>query len=105
MQRPEHHFLVCASFRLNGDPQGKCHRKGAVNLMQYLEEEILDRGFSATVSSTGCMKLCEDGPVMVVYPEGHWYGEVDEETIDVVLDAIEGGDVPALAQLGEGRRI
>jgi (2Fe-2S) ferredoxin len=30
---------------------------------------------------------------MVVYPEGHWYGEVNEEKIDEVLDAIGEGRV------------
>ncbi len=67
--------------------------------MQCLENEILDRGISATVSSTGCMKLCEKGPVMVVYPEGHWYGEVDEEKIEAVLDAIADGRTLDLVQL------
>jgi hypothetical protein len=25
------------------------------------------------VSSTGCLKLCEKGPVVLVYPQGYWY--------------------------------
>ena len=44
------------------------------------------------VSSTGCLKLCEHGPVLVVYPENHWYGEVNEEKIDEVLDALQAGE-------------
>jgi (2Fe-2S) ferredoxin len=43
------------------------------------------------VSSTGCLNLCEHGPVMIVYPEGCWYGEVNEDKIDNVLDALENG--------------
>jgi (2Fe-2S) ferredoxin len=35
--------------------------------------------------------MCEKGPVMVVYPQGAWYGPVDEPTIDAVLDALEEG--------------
>ena len=89
MGKPERHFMVCASFRVSGDPQGACHKKGAVSLMQYLESEILDRGMDAQVSSTGCLKLCDKGPVMVVYPEAKWYGEVTEEKIDAILDDIE----------------
>ena len=91
MKKPEYHFLVCNSFRLNGGPQGVCNKKDAASLLQYLEEEILDRGLDAMVSSTGCMKLCEKGPVMVVYPAGHWYGEVNEEKIDEILDTLEDG--------------
>jgi len=93
MKKPKYHFLICNSFRLNGDPQGVCNKKDAVGLMQYLEEEILDRDLDAMLSSTGCLKLCEKGPVMVVYPQGHWYGEVDEDKIDEILDALEDDGV------------
>ncbi len=67
--------------------------------MQYLENELLDRGIDAVVSSTGCMKLCEKGPVMVVYPEGYWYGGVDEGLIDEVLDGLEDDSLDNIARL------
>jgi (2Fe-2S) ferredoxin len=95
--KPTNHILVCNSFRLTGAAQGTCTRKDAPSLAQYLEDEISERGIDALVSTTGCLKMCEKGPVMVVYPAGAWYGAVDEATIDAVLDALEGGlDVPAL---------
>jgi len=40
---------------------------------------------------TGCLKLCANGPVMVLYPQGDWYGNVDEKKIDGLLNAIETG--------------
>lgn len=92
MNKPEYHFLVCNSFRLTGEAQGVCNKKGAPSLLQHLEEEILDRGIDGMVSSTGCLKLCEKGPVMIVYPAGWWYGEVDEDKIDEILDALEDGN-------------
>ncbi len=92
MQKPQYHFLVCNSFRLQGDPQGICNKKGAVNLLQYLEEEIIDRGINAQISSTGCMKVCDRGPVMVIYPNAWWYGELTEEKVDDILDALEDGE-------------
>jgi (2Fe-2S) ferredoxin len=92
MEKPKHHICVCASFRAGGDPKGVCHKKGSVGLLPYIENEILDRGLDAQVTSTGCMKACDFGPVMVVYPEGLWYGNVDsEEVIDEILDALEAG--------------
>jgi (2Fe-2S) ferredoxin len=92
MNKPEYHFFVCNSFRLTGEAQGVCNKKGAPSLLQYLEEEILDRGLDGMVSSTGCLKLCEKGPVMVVYPQGWWYAEVDEGKVDEILDALEDGN-------------
>jgi len=89
MTTPAYHFFICNSYRVNGEPQGVCNKKGAVDLLQYLEGEILDRGMDGTVSSTGCLKLCTKGPVMVLYPHGKWFGEVTEEKIDEILDALE----------------
>jgi (2Fe-2S) ferredoxin len=92
MNKPEHHIFVCASFRVGGEPKGICYKKGSVNLLQYLETEINDRGLeNIVVSSSGCLKFCDKGPVMVVYPEADWYGEVTESAIDEILDALEAG--------------
>ncbi len=94
MDKPEHHIFVCASFRAGGDPKGVCHKKGAVDLLSYIENEILDRGMNAQVTSTGCMKACDFGPVMVVHSQGIWYGNVNsEETVDEILDDLEDGSV------------
>lgn len=94
MEIPKHHIFVCASFRVSGEPKGICHKKGSVNFLQYIEEEILDRGMTdILLSSTGCLKQCDNGPVMVIYPENYWYGNVDsEEAIDAILDALEEGE-------------
>ncbi len=93
MKKPEHHIFVCASFRMSGEPQGVCYKKGSVNLMQYLESELADRGMSGvSVSSTGCLKVCDRGPAMVIYPENWWYGKVESESdIDAIIDALEEG--------------
>ena len=92
MEKPKHHIFVCASFRVAGESKGVCHRKDSVNLLQYLQTELTDRGMDdVMVSSTGCLKVCEKGPVMIVYPEGNWYGEMNEEKVDTILDALQGG--------------
>lgn len=92
MEKPAYHILICASFRVNGDPKGLCHKKGSTNLLQYIEEETLERGMDVLLSTTGCLKQCEKGPVMVVYPHNHWYGGVEsEEIVDEILDALEEG--------------
>jgi len=91
MKRPDFHIFVCSSFRLSGEPQGVCYKKGSTDLLSILEEEILDRGLDALVSTTGCLKVCDRGPAMVIYPQNWWYGEVDEDKLDEILDALEEG--------------
>jgi len=33
-----------------------------------------------------CLRICEQGPIAVVYPEGAWYRAVDEEAIDQIIE-------------------
>lgn len=88
--KPSCHILVCASFRTSGDPKGVCHKKGSTDLLQYIEEQLLDRGIDGLVCATGCLKQCDAGPIMVVYPQGVWYKGVEgESAVDAILDAFE----------------
>lgn len=91
MKKPDHHILVCSSFR-GTEIKGKCAKKDSMQLVPYFEEEIEDRGLNAIVTTTGCLSLCDEGPVVIVYPQGHWYKKVEgEEAADAILDAMESG--------------
>jgi (2Fe-2S) ferredoxin len=97
MQKPQYHFFLCNSFRVNGDPQGSCNRKGSSRLLQCLQEEITDRGIDAIVSTTSCLNVCEKGPVLVIYPQAWWYHKLTEGKIAEILDALEQDQpVPAM---------
>jgi len=94
MEKPEKQIFVCASFRVSGEAQGACKKKGANSLLGYLESELSDRGMDGvTVSATACLKACDRGPVMIVHPDNVWYGKVDEEAIDSILEAMEEGKI------------
>ena len=93
MTKPDIHIFICSSSRVSGEPKGVCSKKNSHELIQYIEEEIADRNIEGVlVTNTGCFKLCDKGPIMIVYPHGHWYGEVDEATVDQILDALEKGE-------------
>ncbi len=89
MHKPQYHFLLCNSFRVNGDPQGSCNRKGSRELLNHLQTEVADRGIDAIVSTTSCLNVCEKGPILVIYPQEWWYHELTVAKLDQILDAIE----------------
>ena len=93
MAPPATPSFVWMCFRVGGEPQGICNKRGAADLIQYLEGELADRGMSSLVTSAGCLKVCDRGPAMVVYPKGDWYGNLSEEAIDEILDAMEESSV------------
>ncbi len=94
MIQPKYHVFVCTSCRINGVQKGFCHNKGSVGIVERLMEEIEDRGLSGevVVNNTGCFGICDKGPIMVVYPEGVWYGSVSVDDIErIVEEHFEGG--------------
>jgi len=94
MALPEKQILLCQSFRVNGEPKGICHKQ-TEGFAQYIEEEILDRGLDMQIITTGCLKQCESGPIMVVQPNNWWFKQVDsEEAIDAILDGVEDNEPP-----------
>ncbi len=76
-----YHALLCA---------GKNCTTG-LNLVKYLrarlQEEGLDQGSNhVRVNRAGCLGICTQGPIMVVYPEGVWYAALDEVVIDRIIE-------------------
>ena len=37
-------------------------------------------------TKANCLRICEGGPVAVVYPEGAWYGACDPPVLDRIID-------------------
>jgi (2Fe-2S) ferredoxin len=95
MKKPKYHILVCNSYRVGSDAQGACNKKGGVKFFQYITEGAADRGIDAVVSSTGCLNVCAQGPIMVVHPNNFWYGNISEDAIDEILDALENDELVA----------
>ena len=96
MLKPKKHIFVCTSSRPNGQQKGFCHTKSGVDILSNFREEIEERGLGGEVfiSNTGCFGLCEQGPIVVVYPENVWYGSVTPEDVEEIMDEhIEGGNV------------
>jgi len=89
MNKPKYHIFVCTSSRINGQQQGFCHSKDAVDIVQNLLEEIEERDLSGEimVTNSGCFGICQSGPVMVVYPEGIWYSEVGVDDIAEIVES------------------
>ena len=88
MVSPKYHVFICTSCRLNGSVSGTCAKKDSPNLLMTLMQEVEDRDLTADVmiTNTGCFGICQNGPVMVVYPEAVWYGNLDEEAILTICE-------------------
>jgi vanillate O-demethylase ferredoxin subunit len=80
------HLLVCINEREDGHPRGSCSLRGSVDLHKYMKTKSKELGIkNIRVNKAGCLDRCELGPVMVIYPEGIWYGINSTEDVDQIL--------------------
>ncbi|MDO9539932.1 MAG: (2Fe-2S) ferredoxin domain-containing protein [Methanocalculus sp.] len=94
MEKPVKHIFVCSSFRQNGMQKGFCNAQGSSEILMRFIDEIDDRelGGEVFISSTGCLGICEKGPIVVVYPDNVWYSSVTPDDVPLIVDShIEGG--------------
>ena len=84
----QRHVFFCCNKR---DPPEKCcANAGAADMQAYAKGRIKALGLngkgSVRINKAGCLDRCEEGPVLVVYPEAVWYTYVDREDIDEIID-------------------
>jgi (2Fe-2S) ferredoxin/predicted O-methyltransferase YrrM len=86
------HIFVCTQQKPEGVPS--CPASGSFAVLGALDREIQARGLNHDVQLTtcGCMGLCDEGPVMVAYPEGVWYRRVQPSDVSEIVDThLRGG--------------
>ncbi|WP_323674181.1 CbiX/SirB N-terminal domain-containing protein [Halorubellus sp. PRR65] len=75
---PEKHVAVCTN--------QTCAADGAPAVLERLRQAARDSdACDARITRSSCLGRCGDGPMVAVYPDGVWYGDVDAEDADRVV--------------------
>jgi len=84
----QRHVFFCTNQRAEG--KTCCAAAGTADDRGYVKDRVKALGMAGQggvrVNSAGCLDRCDDGPVVVVYPEGVWYSYVDREDLDEIID-------------------
>jgi (2Fe-2S) ferredoxin len=84
----QRHVFFCCNQR--EAPEKCCNEFGATELSAYAKARLKALGLAGAgkvrVNKAGCLDRCEEGPVIVVYPEAVWYTYVDRADIDEIID-------------------
>lgn len=80
------HIFLCAD-----QTNPKCAPKEAgLASWDYLKRRLAELGLSTGENcvyrtKANCLRICEQGPIAVVYPEGTWYHSATPEVIERII--------------------
>jgi (2Fe-2S) ferredoxin len=90
----ERHVFVCHNARPDGAARPSCSRDGTSDLHAELQRQARAAGLGVRVriNKSGCLDQCEHGPMVVVYPDAVWYGNVrPEDALAIVNQHLVAG--------------
>ncbi|HEU0121909.1 MAG TPA: (2Fe-2S) ferredoxin domain-containing protein [Bryobacteraceae bacterium] len=94
------HIFLCAD-----QTKPKCAgREESNEVWEHLKKRIAGAGLMSGSQCTfrtkaNCLRVCEQGPIAVVYPEGVWYHSVTKEVADRIVDEHLVGGTPVASHV------
>ena len=85
----QYHVFFC----LNQRPEGEacCQDKGAESAFNYMKARVKKLSLSGEgkvrINRAGCLDRCNEGPLMVIYPQAIWYTFIDNADIDEIIES------------------
>jgi (2Fe-2S) ferredoxin len=83
----KYHVFFCCNLRSDGE--SSCGDRHANDAQNYAKERIAELKLKGPgkvrINKAGCLGRCDEGPVLVVYPDAVWYRYADAKDVEEII--------------------
>jgi (2Fe-2S) ferredoxin len=80
------HVFLCIGDSCCSKEEGEQAWMALKNDLKEKNLSLSDGPSACYRTKTGCMRICMQGPILVVYPEGHWYCNMTADRMSEFVD-------------------
>lgn len=85
----QYHVFFCLNQRADGE--ACCMNKGAEAAFEHMKSRVKKLSLSGKgrvrINRAGCFDRCNEGPLLLIYPQAIWYTFIDNADIDEIIES------------------
>ena len=88
MPKPEFQILVCCNERPPDATKPSCAPRGGMDVYRRFKDTVRQKGLRDRVMTvrTGCLKHCNQGIAVCIWPHNLWYSQVTVDDVDEIVE-------------------